>query len=662
MSKKIQKQIEELVNDINKWNHEYFDLEKPSVSDRVYDSHLKLLIDLENKYPELILPNSPTKKIGSSTKENFKKVKHKKAMLSLAKAYSFEEINKFLNDVQAQCENEFISFFIEPKIDGLSISLHYENGVLVKAITRGDGIVGEDVSNNVISIIKDIPINIPYKQNIEVRGEIFLSKSRFKTIIETEGINYANPRNLASGTLRQLNLEIVKRRNLSSFIYEVVENEKHNLFTQEEIIDFLIKNNFNVFKTRKIVNNLEEIKLFIKDFDVVKKNLDYETDGIVIKLNETKFYNKIGYTSKFPKYSIAYKFDDEIVNSILEDIFITIGRTGIVTYNAKFKPVLLKGTIVGAATLHNYNYIKDLNLNIGDEISIKKAGEIIPKIVGLVNKNTIDVFPKINICPFCKKKLIETNTQNLQICSNVNCDEQNIRKIVHFASREAMQIDGLAEGIVRKFYKLNILTKIEDIYELKEKKDFIIQQKGMGEKFWSNLNIGIENSKKNNLEKLIFALGINQLGSKNAKQLASFINIFENIKNIDFEKLEMIKDIGPILIKEIKCYLNNPYNIKLINYLISIGINPKYQIENINDNNFFYQKSIVVTGTLKIVRSELINLLELNGAKITNSISKNTDFLLVGENPGSKLEKAKNLKIKIIYEDELNELLNKEYN
>lgn len=656
-SEEARKKMEWLVNEINKWNHEYFDLNNPSVSDRVYDSHLKMLIELEEKFPNIILKNSPTQKIGANAKEYFKKIKHKKQMLSLNKAYSIEELNKFINDIYKVINSNNFDFFIEPKIDGLSISLHYKNGILVQAITRGDGNIGEDVSKNVINIIKDIPVQINYLNDLEVRGEIFISKSMFHKINDAENTNYANPRNLAAGTLRQLNSSIVRKRNLSSFIYDLVDPEKHNLFTQENIIAFLEQNKFNVFQDKKNVKNIEEIQEFITKFNDKKDQLDYEVDGIVIKLNQIEYYELIGYTTKFPKFMIAYKFDDEIVNTTLENIFITIGRTGIVTYNAKFKPVLLKGTMVSAATLHNYNYIKEIGLNIGDEISIKKAGEIIPKVLSVVNKKSVGIFNKILVCPYCSSLLIDTQTQNNQICPNNNCSEIIIKKIVHFASREAMNIEGLAEGIVRKFFELNILNSIEQIFHLHIHKELIIKQKRFGPKFWENLNNSIEESKNASLEKVIFALGINQLGAKTAKQIAEHIVQFEKIKSIDFDELNKIKDIGPITIKEIKDYLMDKNNIKLIDFLLSININPKIEIkQNLNTNNMFYNKTIVISGTFSAPRSEIISFLENQGAKIVSSISKATHFLLVGENPGSKFEKAKKLGIRIIEKDEFEAL------
>lgn len=659
MSEIVKNKIKELVDLINKWNKEYFDNDNPSVSDRVYDSHLKELVDLENQYPEYVLDNTPTKRIGASLKSKFKKVIHNKQMLSLNKAYSFEELTKFFNDVQ-EITNMNNKFLIQPKIDGLSISLRYENGKLIQAVTRGDGQVGEDVTANVKNIISDVPLEIKEKQSVEVRGEIYISKTNFKKVIESEKVDYANARNLASGTLRQLDSSVVKRRNLSTFIYDVVDCEKYNIDTQEKLVTFLKDNGFSFLDDYLIEysSNANQIFDFILDFENNKRNnLEYDIDGMVIKLNEMKYYEEIGYTSKFPKYAIAYKFNEELCQTILDDIFITIGRTGIVTYNAKLKTVLLKGTMVSAATLHNYNYVEELGLNIGDEVSIKKAGEIIPKVVSVNKKNSTGVFKKITICPYCNSNLYDTRTLNNQVCLNKECSEINIKKIIHFASKSALDIEGLGEGIVRKFFELGFVKKIEDIFLLDKYKDQIINEKGFGEKFWNNLYNGIKKSYDVSLEKLIFALGIPQLGSKNAKSIAKKIKRFENIKNLTIDSLIQINDIGEITINEFSDYINKEENLHLIDFLISIGINPFYEINSNNVFDFFLNKTFVISGTFNMSRNELTKIIEDSGGNVSSSVSKNTHALILGENGGSKEEKAKKLGIKIIDKNELYKIL-----
>ena len=385
--------------------------------------------------------------------------------------------------------------------------------------------------------------------------------------------------------------------------------------------------------------------------------MEYEIDGIVIKLNEVKYYEEIGFTSKFPKFMIAYKFDDELTQTILEDIFITIGRTGIVTYNAKLKKVLLKGTYVSAATLHNYNYIEELKINKGDEVTIKKAGEIIPKVVSLSKKHSIGTYPKITICPFCNSNLIDTKTFNNQMCINEKCSEINIKKIIHITSKQGMNIEGVGPNIIRRFYELNFLKKIEDIFTLDQYKNEIINEKGFGEKFWKNLKKGIDDSYNVSLDKLIFALGIPQLGSRNAKNIAKKINNFSELFNIKEDLLLSIQDIGPIMISEFFEFINKKQNIDLFNFLLSININPSNESKNSKIYKFFENKSFVISGTFSISRSELTKIIENSGGIVTSSVSKKTDALILGDNGGSKKEKADNLKIKIITKLELDEIL-----
>ncbi len=655
------KRIRELVELINKWNKEYFDEENPSVSDRVYDSHLRELIELEKENPQFSFDDSPTKKIGATTGNKFEKVMHSKQMLSLNKAYTKEEIEKFFSGIINEVSNKDISFLVQPKIDGLSIALRYKDGNLVQAITRGDGIIGEDVTENVKGIISSIPTKINYKNNLEVRGEIYISKANFKKILNEEKNDYANSRNLASGTLRQLDKNIVKKRNLDAFIYEIANWEEVNIKTQKTLIEFLIENQFPVLKNYSIVEykNKEKIFSFIDDFENSKRDeLEYDIDGMVIKLNEFIYYDMIGFTSKFPKYAIAYKFDDELIETTIQDIFITIGRTGVVTYNAKLLPVLLKGTTVSAATLHNYKYIEELGINISDDVMIKKAGEIIPKVVSLSKKKTNGVFEKILTCPSCKSNLIDSRTLNNQYCINTECPEINIKKIIHFASKGAMNIDGLGEGIVRKFYELGFIKKIEDIYTLEKYKDEIISTKGFGEKFWKNLEDGINESYKVNINNLIFALGVPQLGARNAKSISQKIKSFENIFSLDEETLRSINDIGDITIKEFNKYMKNEQNIEMIKFLINIGINPQFETNNITID-FFKDKTFVISGTLDIPREKLTKIIEDNGGRVSNSVSKKTDYLILGENGGSKRTKAIELKIPIINKNEISEILNK---
>ncbi|MGL5357844.1 MAG: NAD-dependent DNA ligase LigA [Metamycoplasmataceae bacterium] len=648
-----QKKIIELRKKINQWNKEYFINNNPSVSDRVYDSSLKLLKELEDKYPEFDDPNSPTNIIGDFSLNKFKKIKHNKKMLSLAKAYSVDEIIKFISDIK-KITKEDSFFYIEPKIDGLSISLKYKNGKLTQASTRGDGNIGEDVTDNVYNIISDIPTKIKDLNDIEIRGEIYISEQSFKDIIAS-GENFANPRNAASGTLRQLNKEIVRKRNLSCLVYEIVNFKSLNFNGFSETIEFLNKLGFKTQKNAFCSNDEKDIVSFISNFKNDNK-LDYEIDGLVVKLNDLNFQDELGYTSKFPKYNIAFKFDDEITRTNIKNIFVTIGRTGNVTYNASFEKVLLKGTFVSAATLHNYEYIKSLNLNIGDEVEIKKAGEIIPKVIRVTKKNSQDIFPIINKCPFCLTKFIFNTSQIEQYCPNLKCSERRVRQIIHFVSRNALDISFLGEKWIRIFFDKKIIENISDVFLIPSKKEEIFTLERIGEKSFNNLIKSIESCFHIDLPKLIFALGIEKMGTRNSFLIAKKIKKFENILSFDFDLLIDIKDIGPLTIKSLKEFLENKDNKREIEKLIQIGINPSF-IEEEQESIIpspFLNKKIAITGSFNIERESIIKTLNKLGAIYTTSISKNTDFLLCGENAGSKLNKAQNLKIKIINLDELN--------
>ena len=646
----IKKEMNSLIEKINKWNEEYFNADSPSVSDSVYDMTLRKLVKLEKQHPEYSTELSPTNKVGSNIINKFKKINHQKKMLSLDKAYSKDDVEKFINDVLKAIKEKDCDFYIEPKVDGLSITLHYADGKLVKAITRGDGSIGEDVTDNVVDVINDIPSFITYKKNIEIRGEIFITKSNFDKLNNLD-YKFSNPRNMASGTLRQINKKIVKQRNLSCFVYEIVSPETHFINTFSDSLLFLKKNNFKILENNLLTNDINKIFSYIDNFEQTRNSIGFETDGIVIKLNNILHYDKLGFTSKFPKYNMAYKFNDELVETKLLNITVTIGRTGMVTYNAQLEPVSLKGTIVTAATLHNFNYINKLDINIGDDVMIKKAGEIIPKVFSLSRKNNKNVFSKILYCPYCNEKLIDNYLETDQLCQNDYCPEIRIRKIIHFSSRKGMDISGLGESWIRKFYELGIIKRFPDIYSISKKIDEINQIPRIGEKSLYNLLNSIEESKNKNLPSTLFALGINHLGERNCKLLAEEIKCFSNFITFDFKKLENIKDIGPITLNSLLDFLKEPENIKDIEELISLGINPhKEKIINHNDNNFFTNKTFVITGKFKINRNDLKTIIEDNGGKVISAISNKTDYLICGDDFGSKKAKAEILGVKIIFE------------
>ena len=652
----IKKEINLLIEKINKWDIEYFENDSPTISDQIYDATLRKLVKLETQYPQYLMSDSPTNKVGSNIVNKFNKITHNKKMLSLDKAYTQQDIEKFINNILKISLNKKEIFYVEPKIDGLSIALQYENGKLVKAITRGDGYIGEDVTDNIFNVIDDIPSSINYQNNIEIRGEVFITKSGFKEINNFEN-KFSNPRNMASGTLRQIDKKIVKSRNLSCFVYEIVSPELHSINNFNDSLLFLKEKGFQTISTNLLTNNIEEIMKYINEFENKREELDFETDGIVIKLNNISYYEKLGFTSKFPKYNIAYKFNDELVSTKLIGISISIGRTGMVTYNAQLEPISLKGTIVSAATLHNFNYIHKLGINVGDDVWVKKAGEIIPKVFSLAKKNNEDEAQKILDCNYCHKKLFDNELETDQFCKNDLCPEINIRKIIHFTSRKGMDISGLGESWIRKFYELGIIKRYPDIYLLNEKTIEIKKISRIGEKSLKNLLMAIDNSKQNSLGSTLFAIGINHLGDRNCKLVASQIKSLANFIDFDFTKLNNIKDIGPITTNSLIEFQSREENIQDIEKMILLGINPQEQIKIINQNTFFAKHTFVITGKFAMNRNEIKNIIENSGGKVMSAISSKINYLICGNDFGNKKTKAEELGIKIIYEEALIELI-----
>lgn len=645
--KQAQERIKELITKIKEYNHHYYDLDNPIVSDAEYDKLYNELIDLENIFPELVTKDSPTQIIGGFAANKFTKFEHKKAMLSLSKAYDFDEIKKFHENIIKKIDETKISYALDYKIDGLSISLHYQNGKLIRAVTRGDGITGEDVTENIIQI-SSIPQKINYLKEIEIRGEVYISK---KTLIDINNAlkkenkqEFSNPRNAASGTLRQLDPTIVKQRNLSAFLYEVVEPLQHNLHFQSEVIEFINKLGFPTQTYFRKVTELEEIYEEIDKFAEVKNKLDYDCDGFVIKLNNIDIWEDLGYTAKFPRYAIAFKLETESANTKILNITTSVGRTGKITYVANVEPVELNQTNVQFATLHNYEFIKELNLNINDEVKLIKAGEIIPKVIELVKKNSTDVYPKTMNCPSCNTLLEYVDDNVDQFCVNENCDEKKIRKIIHFASRPSLNIVNLGESNIRIFFELGLIKEVYDIYNLVEHKNEILQLRTFKEKKVNNILESIENSKTNKLNKIIFALGIKHIGERASKIIAKKINSISELLTYDIDSLENESDFGTKSVESLKKWLSDKNNVNTINHLSkiftsSVKTNSTKKLENL---------IFVITGTFELKREELKEIIEQNGGVVSSSVSNKTNYLLCGENAGSKKAKAEQLNIEII--------------
>ena len=657
----MRERYDELVDLINKANYEYHVLDKPTITDQEFDKYLRELINLEVEHPEFERDDSPTKKIGGEVIDGFKKVIHEKPMLSLSNVFNDAEIIDF--DEKIKKEGYTPSYVCELKIDGLSVSLIYKNGKFVSAATRGDGVQGEDITHNV-KTIRSIPLKLNKEIDIEVRGEIFMSKKVLETLNkfrEEQGLPlFQNCRNAAAGSVRQLDSKVAEQRRLDAFIYHLPNPEDYNINSHYEALEFMKELGFKINSNNRLVSDVNGILEFIDDKSSIRDNLPYDIDGVVIKVNDLNTQKMLGFTSKYPKWATAYKFPATEVLTKLTDIIFTVGRTGQVTPNAVLEPVIVQGSTIRRATLHNEQYVIEKDLMIGDLVSIRKAGDVIPEVVGPIKERrngTEKNFHMINKCPICDSDLKVSKSGIDYYCDNDLCPKRNIESLIHFASRKAMNIDGLGDRIVEDFYNLGFIKSIEDIYSLDNKKNELIELEGFGQKSVSNLLDSIELSKENSLEKLLFALGISGIGEKNAKILAKKYITIDNLISASFEELNNINDIGPILARNICNYFKDELNIQLINNLKSIGVNMDYIGETVVENLNFLNKKFVVTGTLENYgRDDIKHLIENNGGIATDSVSKKTDVVIVGKNPGSKFEKAKSLGIEIWDEETLEKM------
>lgn len=658
----MKQRYDELIALIEKANYEYYTLDNPTLTDREYDNMMSELLDIEEKYPELRRPDSPTQKVGGEIISEFKKVQHKIPMFSIADVFNESEIVAFDERVRKEFPNP--SYVCELKIDGLAVSLIYENGIFKSAATRGNGTIGEDITHNV-KTIKSLPLRLNKPETIEVRGEIYMPKKSFNKLNEQREKNgeplFQNPRNAAAGSIRQLDSSIAKSRNLDAFLYHVPATTKK---THYEALMELKELGFIVNPNIKLVHNISEILDYIEEWTVRRDELPYEIDGIVIKVNDIHMQKELGNTAKYPKWVIAYKFPAEEVKSKLTDIVCTVGRTGQITPNAVFDPVKVMGSTIRRATLHNEKYIQDKDLRIGDMILVHKAGDVIPEVVGPVlseRKTELPIYHMPDTCPICGTKLVPTESQIDLMCPNDDCPARNIESLIHYSDRKAMNIEGLGERIIEDFYNMHIINNIIDIYNLKDKKEELIELEGFGDKSVNNLLETIENSKKVSLEKLLYAIGIKGIGEKNAKILAKKYNTLDKLMAASEAELQSIPDIGPILAQNIIIFFNTPENIELINNLKSIGMNTTYLGTTTKENENFIGKRFVVTGTLeKYTRDEIQSLIEENGGLWSSSVTKNTAAVIVGDNPGSKYDKAKELNIPIWSETDFEEQLKSE--
>lgn len=652
----------ELIKIINEADYNYHTLDNPTITDQEYDSYLRELYNIEEKYPNLVRSDSPSKRAGGEVLSEFSKITHNIPMLSLSNVFNEEEIRAF--DARIKKEGINPQYVCELKIDGLSVSLRYEKGKLVSAATRGDGVVGEDITHNVRTI-KTVPLVLNQDIDIEVRGEIYISKKNFNEINkvrrEKKLEEFQNCRNLAAGTVRQLDSSVAASRKLDSWIYHLPNPSDYGIKTHFEALEFMKSLGFKVNPNNRLVNDIDELLMFIEEKGKQRDSLPYDIDGIVIKLNDISEQRIMGFTAKYPKWATAYKFPAREVFTKLRDIVFTVGRTGQITPNAVLDPVLVQGSTVRRATLHNEDYVKEKDLKIGDIVSIRKAGDVIPEVTKRIlerRDGTEKDFKMISNCPICGSLLEKKEGQVGYYCLNPNCDARNIEKLIHFVDRHAMNISGLGERIIEDFYNMGFIKNIMDIYNLKTHREDLIELEGFGNKSVDNLLSAIEESKNNSLERLIFALGIAQVGEKTAKVLAKKYENLDNFMNASFEELTSINDIGDIIAKSIIDYFNDEENKKLIANLKSIGINILYLGEKRENKEAFYQKTFVITGSLvNYTRDEVKEKIEHFGGKTSESVSKKTDVVIVGENPGSKYDKALSLGIAIWNEEEFIEKL-----
>lgn len=660
--KAIKQEIDDLVNKIKQWNYEYYILDQPSVSDNVYDQHYRKLVELEKAYPQFQKNDSPTKTVGATiTDSSLRKITHQIPMLSLANAFNQNDLIKFDQQIKKITGQENINYVCELKIDGLSITATYQDGKLKLAATRGDGTLGEDITEN-LKEIKTIPVELtdcPVK-DLEVRGEVFLSKADFQALNqEQKQLNlplFANPRNAAAGTLRQLDKTIVAKRNLDAFLYYYVDALKDGIKTHSEALKQLTKYHFNVNQEWKLCHNITEVEKYITQYQAKRNNLPYEIDGIVIKVDDLSLYQILGNTNKAPRWAIAYKFPAITTTTRLLEIFPTVGRTGRITYNAKLQPVLLSGSKISYATLHNGDYIIDKDLRVGDLVEIKKAGDIIPEVIKAIvseRKKDAPKFVKATNCPKCHSVLEQVDDEVDQYCVNTNCPARILKSLIHFCSRNAMNITGLKEKNLARFLNLGWIADVADIYQLVNYRQKIISLEKFGEKSFNNLVNMIIKSKSNSLERLLFALGIRHVGEKNAEILAANFKTLDKLMTASHEELAAIDDVGPTIATSVVDYFANQDNQNLIKKLAGFKVNFTYIGQEKQQAQVFANMTFVITGTLSRSRDYFADLLKSYGANVTNTISKNTDYLLVGAEPGSKLEKARELNIKIINETEL---------
>lgn len=650
------KRIDELVKLLNYHSQLYYVEDRNEITDYEYDMLQQELKGLEEQFPQFIRSDSPTQRVGGKAISIFEKVTHRVQMGSLQDVFSFEQVRSFIETVQQAVDKP--QFVVEPKIDGLSVSLEYHNGELAIGSTRGDGFVGEDVTSN-LKTVKSIPIKINEELPlIEVRGETYMPRNVFLKLVKEQEDNdeqpFKNPRNAAAGSLRQKDPKIAAKRKLDIFVFNVQQIEGKELTSHKESLDYLKTLGFKTIPDYKRVSTADEVIGCIKAIGEKRFDLPFDIDGVVIKVDDFRQREILGATAKVPKWAVAYKFPPEEKTSKLLDIELNVGRTGAITPVAVFEPVFLAGTSVSRATLHNQDFIREKNISVGDIIKVRKAGDIIPEVLGSVEKHGDEVFTLPECCPVCGTKLVKSEEEAAVRCPNVECPAQIFRSIVHFASKGAMNIDGLGPQIVHTLLDNKLITSVADLYTLSENK--LLQLDNFKEKSVNNLLSAIEKSKSNSLDRLVFGLGIRNIGQASAKLLCDKFGDLDNIMNASAEQISEIDGFGGVMAQSVYNAFHEEHMIELIKRLKECGINTKYEKIQIDDR--FAGKTFVLTGTLPTLkRSEAKALIEKYGGKASGSVSKKTNYVLAGEEAGSKLDKAQQLGIEIITEEQFKDMI-----
>ncbi|GEN32503.1 DNA ligase (NAD+) [Cerasibacillus quisquiliarum] len=663
----VEKKIQALKKELNQYSYEYYVLDKPTVPDSEYDKKLRELEDLEKQFPELITADSPTQRVGDQPLDSFEKVRHAIPMLSLGNAFSSDELRDFDRRVK-QTIGKDVSYICELKIDGLAVSLRYEDGQLVQGSTRGDGTIGEDITSN-LRTIRSIPLSIHEKNTIEVRGEAFIPQRSFITLNKQREENgealFANPRNAAAGSLRQLDPKIAASRNLDVFWYGVGVWEGKEMASHSECLTYLSSLGFKVNNEWRICQSIEEVLDYVEYWTIRRPNLPYEIDGIVIKVDALSDQEALGYTAKSPRWAIAYKFPAEEVVTTLRDIELSVGRTGVITPTAILDPVRVAGSTVQRASLHNADLIREKDIRVGDTVILRKAGDIIPEIVRVIEEKRTGKEKEFSMpshCPACQSELIHIEEEVALRCINPNCPAQIQEGLIHFSSRDAMNIDGLGERIIAQLFREKLVQSIPDVYRLE--KNELLKLERMGEKSATNLLNAIEQSKENSLEKLLFGLGIRFIGVRASQILAEAFQSMDHLQQATYDDFIQIDEIGTKMADSLVQYFSDEKVQKMIQELSELGINMTYKgpvRSESSENTTFSGKVVVLTGKLEhYTRNEAKEKIEALGGKVTGSVSKNTDLLIAGEAAGSKYKQAEKLGISIWNEEQLQQALEEE--